>query len=159
MQQHFNDLEMRIRNFALTVVGALLAAVSFTYQQGLETNIAGLRFPAGLGFVAAAVFAWTGFFFMDRFWYHILLRGAVEHAAKIETEFSEKIPGIGLGKSISDASQNLRFLGIPMNSNRRLVAFYGTGYAMLVVVFSSLLLAQPSASKLSTTSPSAISKR
>jgi hypothetical protein len=87
---------------------------------------------------------------MDRFWYHILLRGAVEHAAKIEAEFSETIPGIGLGKSISNASQNLRFLCVPMNSNRRLVAFYVTGYAMLAVVFCSLLLAHPSASKLAT---------
>jgi len=36
VQQHFNDLEMRIRNFAITIVGALIAAMGFTYQQGLE---------------------------------------------------------------------------------------------------------------------------
>jgi FMN phosphatase YigB (HAD superfamily) len=41
VQQHFNDLEMRVRNFGLTIVGALIAAVGFTYQQGLETKVLG----------------------------------------------------------------------------------------------------------------------
>jgi hypothetical protein len=84
VHQHFNDLEMRIRNFAITVVGALIAAVSFTFQQGLQSKIFGIVMPAGVGLVAAAAFAWGGFFLMDRFWYHVLLRGAVMHSAKIE---------------------------------------------------------------------------
>jgi phosphoglycolate phosphatase-like HAD superfamily hydrolase len=42
VQQHFNDLEMRIRNFAITIVGALIAAIGFTYQQGLETTVLGI---------------------------------------------------------------------------------------------------------------------
>jgi hypothetical protein len=145
VHQHFNDLEMRIRNLAITVVGALIAAVSFAYQQGLETPIFGKTIPAGLGLVAAAVFAWGGFFLMDRFWYHILLRGAVQHSAKLEEQFGELIPGIALGKTISEASQNVKFFGIKMNSNRRLVAFYGVGLIMLAIVFIFLLFAQRSA--------------
>ena len=87
VQQHFNDLEMRIRNFAITVVGALLAAVGFTYQQGLEVDLLGFRMPAAFGFVFAAIFAWLAFFSMDRYWYHVFLRGAVRHASIIEDEF------------------------------------------------------------------------
>ncbi|HEX8165258.1 MAG TPA: HAD family hydrolase [Beijerinckiaceae bacterium] len=143
IQQHFNDLEMRIRNFAITVVGALVAAVGFTYQYNLETMIAGYRIPTGIGFIAAAIFAWSGFFLMDRYWYHILLRGAVAHAGIIEKQFADRIPGIGLGQSISQASGDVRFLGIKMNSNRRLTAFYVAGFLMLAVVLVSLLWAQP----------------
>jgi hypothetical protein len=73
VQQHFNDLCLRIRNFAITVAGALLAAVGFTYQYGLEAELVGYKFAAGMGFVVAAIFAWGAFFFMDRFWYHMLL--------------------------------------------------------------------------------------
>jgi hypothetical protein len=144
VHQHFNDLEMRIRNFAITVVGALVAAVSFTYQQGLQVKILGLMLPAGVGLVAAAIFAWGGFFLMDRFWYHVLLRGAVLHSAKIEDRYADAIPGIGLGKTISEASGNVTILGFKMNSNRRLEAFYALGAFLLIVIFFSLLWAQPS---------------
>lgn len=143
VHQHFNDLEMRIRNFALTVVGALIAAVSFTYQQGLQTHIFGAIIPAGLGLVAAAFFAWIGFFFMDRYWYHVLLKGAVTHSAKIEKRYASSIPGIGLGMTISEASGNVKIFGVKMNSDRRLEAFYLVGAAMIGVVFIFLLLAQP----------------
>lgn len=144
VHQHFNDLEMRIRNFAITVVGALIAAVSFTYQQGLQSTIFGVVMPAGVGLVAAAAFAWGGFFLMDRFWYHVLLRGAVMHSAKIEERYADAIPGIGLGKTISEASGNVFILGIKMNSNRRLEAFYLGGALMLAVIFFFLLWAEPS---------------
>lgn len=142
VHQHFNDLEMRIRNFALTVVGALIAAVSFTYQQGLHTHIFGINLPTGMGLIVAAIFAWAGFFFMDRYWYHVLLKGAVTHSAKIEKRYAESIPGIELGKTISEVSGDVKIFGIKMDSNRRLEAFYLVGLAMLVIIFVSLLFAK-----------------
>lgn len=154
VQQHFNDLSLRIRNFAITVVGALLAAVGFTYQYGLETEFAGYRFAAGLGFVIAAVFAWGSFFLMDRFWYHILLRGAVSHASSLENQFNGLIPGIGLTNKISDASRSVRFFGFKVDSKRRLEAFYAVGFLMLVIVFTSLLFAKPSRPTPNPTPPS-----
>jgi FMN phosphatase YigB (HAD superfamily) len=143
VHQHFNDLEMRIRNFAITVVGALLAAMSFTYQQGLQIEIFRQPVPAGLGLVVAAIFAWGGFFLMDRYWYHMLLKGAVDHSAKIEKRYADVIPEIELGKTISEASGNVTVLGMKMNSNRRLSAFYFLGGLMLIFIFVCLLLAKP----------------
>lgn len=143
VQQHFNDLEMRIRNFAISVVGALIAAVSFTYQQGLETQLFGARLPTGVGLVVAAIFAWGGFFLMDRYWYHILLKGSVKHAAKIEERYKDEIPEIGLGKTISEASGAVKFLGLNMNSDRRLTAFYFLGFVILALLFWVLLYAHP----------------
>lgn len=143
VHQHFNDLEMRIRNFAITVVGALLAAISFTYQQALQTTIGSWTFPSGLGLIGAALFTWGGFYLMDRHWYHVFLRGAVKHSAKIEGIYASTIPGIGLGQTISEASGTVRILGVKMDSNRRLDAFYSLGALMLLVVFVCLLFAQP----------------
>lgn len=144
VQQHFNDLSMRVRNFAITAVGAFLAAVGFTYQQGLQVELFGKVFSSGLGIIIAAAFAWFAFFLMDRYWYHVFLRGAVAHAAKIEAEFSDAIPGIGLGSTISDVSQKAKIFGIwKMNSERRLNSFYGLGFIMLAIVFFALWLGQP----------------
>ena len=142
VHQHFNDLEMRIRNIAITVVGALIAAVSFTYQQRLEISFWSVHLPAGVGLIAAAIFAWGGFFLMDRFWYHILLKGAVDHSAKIEKQFASSIPGIDLGKTISEASGNVTFCGFRLNSSRRLELFYLGGFLMLGLIFGCLLFAQ-----------------
>lgn len=159
VHQHFNDLEMRIRNFAITVAGAFLAAVSFTYQQGLQTKIFGVTVPAGAFLVAAAVFAWIGFFLMDRFWYHILLKGAVDHSAKIEKRYAATIPEIGLGKTISEASSNVKILGMKMNSNRRLEAFYLGGAVILTIIFSLLLWAKPQAPNPPAPAPAAAEKK
>lgn len=143
VQQHFNDLGMRIRNFAITIVGVLIAAVGFTYQHGLETSLFGFRYGTGLFLVAAAGFAWLAFFLMDRYWYHVLLKGSVTHAGKIETELNEKVPGIGLGKTISEVSGTVRVLGFTMRSERRLNTFYILGFLMLAVVFVALMFATP----------------
>lgn len=143
VQQHFNDLEMRIRNFAVTIVGVLIAAVGFTYQQSLETTLFGFKFAAGLGIVLAAAIVWLGFFLMDRFWYHILLKGAVKHASLIEKKYSDKIPFIGLGGTISEVSGSVKIWGVTMNSDKRLTNFYRLGFGMLAVIFVSLLFATP----------------
>jgi hypothetical protein len=154
VQQHFNDLSLRIRNFAITVVGALIAAVGFTYQYGLETDFAGYKFAAGLGFVIAAVFAWGNFFLMDRYWYHELLRGAVSHASSLEKQLNGFIPGIGLTNKISDASRSVKLFGLKVDSKRRLAGFYILGFLMLAVVFIFLLFAQPNRPTATPTPPS-----
>lgn len=143
VQQHFNDLEMRIRNFAITVVGVLIASVGFTYQQGLQADVFGLRISAGAGLVLAAGFAWLAFFFMDRYWYHVFLKGAVKHASSIEKEFSGKIPGISLGTTISQVSGDVKILCWRTNSEKRLTIFYGVGFAMIAIIFLTLIVAKP----------------
>ncbi len=72
VQMHFNDLAMRIRAFALTLIAALITAQSLT-----QVQIVWLPTAAALG-------CWIAFYFMDRWWYHYLLLGAVLHAQQIE---------------------------------------------------------------------------
>ena len=156
VQQHFNDLEMRIRNFAVSFVGVLIAAVGFTYQQKLETTIFGLKFAAGLGLVVGAIFAWTSFFLMDRFWYHILLKGSVKHALMIESAYTDRIPSIGLGKTISEVSGAVKVAGVTMNSDKRLTNFYLLGFGLLGVVFVCLLFAVPLKPDVPTAAPTPV---
>ncbi|TGS10061.1 HAD family hydrolase [Mesorhizobium sp. M2E.F.Ca.ET.209.01.1.1] len=142
VQQHFNDLEMRVRNFAITVVGALIASMSFTYQLGLTSEIWGIVFPAGTVLVAAAICAWAGFYFMDRYWYHVLLKGAVNHAAEIERLYGDDVPSIKLGSTVSEVSRGVELFGFKVNSTRRLQIFYYGGFAILVCVLVALFFAK-----------------
>ena len=80
---------------------------------------------------------------MDRYWYHILLKGSVKHTAIIENAYADRIPGIGLGKTISEVSGAVKIVGVTMNSDKRLTNFYLLGFAMLGVVFLCLLFARP----------------
>lgn len=143
VQQHFNDLEMRVRNFAITFVAALIAAAGFTYQQNLEVTVYGYRLAAGLGLVIAAFVPWSAFFLMDRYWYHVLLKGAVTHASRIEDTLKDRVPGIALSQTISEVSGKVRILGRTVNSDRRVTYFYLMGYAMLFIVLAALFFAAP----------------
>lgn len=48
VQQHFNDLEMRIRNIALSAMTAVLGAAAFAYHQGLQIQDETLSLPIWL---------------------------------------------------------------------------------------------------------------
>ncbi len=104
VQQHFNDLELRLRNFALIVTGALLGLGGYAIKDGgtidafsLEVSVAGLV-------VFCAIIPLFAFYFMDRLWYHRLLDGAVK--AGIEAEVALQAHGyrVSLGSMISTQS-------------------------------------------------------
>lgn len=96
VQEHFNDLEMRVRNFALTVLLAVFAAAGFALKDG-SSALAVLILVAGL--VALA-----GFYLMDEHWYHRLLVGAVVHGIELEEQLQDHVPGIGLTIAIKNES-------------------------------------------------------
>ena len=135
VQQHFNQIEIQIRNFALTVTGAIMAAGGITFRDGLTAKLFGMDVSLSLGLAVIAAAVWGGFWFMDRHWYHRMLKGAVDHAASLESRFQSSIPEIGLGKSISAASP-LNIFGISLNSNKKINLFYGIG-AIVIIGFGS----------------------
>lgn len=77
VQQHFNDLELRIRNFAITFTTAVLGLAGLALKELSSSPL-----PVALLFIGAL--GWGAFYFMDRFWYHRFLDAAGEHAGKIE---------------------------------------------------------------------------
>jgi hypothetical protein len=55
VQQHFNDLEMRIRNFAITILGALFGAASLALSRDVKIQFEGMNLPLGLFLLLAAL--------------------------------------------------------------------------------------------------------
>ena len=104
VQQHFNDLELRIRNFALIVVGALLALGGYAVRETVTLSVLGLNLSAAGLIIWSALIPLAAFYFMDRWWYHRLLKGAVAAGIPLEAALKEKGYPIALGEEISKAS-------------------------------------------------------
>jgi FMN phosphatase YigB (HAD superfamily) len=138
VQQHFNDLEMTIRNFAITLFAGVIGAIGLCIKDGLEIHIGPVVIPAAtiVGFLGAG--AWMMFYFMDQHWYHVFLRAAGQHAKTIETRWASLYPEIELSTRISEAStyQFPRWKPVQSTwtSTQRLRLFYYTGAVVLILI-------------------------
>jgi len=105
VQQHFNEICMKIRNVYVTLLAALIALLGailvraedpFFYVFGFQVHSAAIVLFAIL--VGSLLF-----YFIDLHWYHRLLVGSVKNGLDLESKFPE-IFGSGLTKSIGDNS-------------------------------------------------------
>lgn len=121
VQMHFNDMEMKIRSLAVTVITAISGAIGYLLKENIHHQ---KEFIVLLSFVGAA--AWLCFYLMDRFMYHKLLIGAVEAGIKTEKKLKELGIEVSLGEKIKHASplKNLFWSNLEMHSNQKLDFFY-----------------------------------
>jgi hypothetical protein len=104
VQQHFNDIEMKIRSLFVAMIAAVGAAQGFLIEKSLSFPLGSVKvlyaiFLPLLGVVAAYLF-----YFMDRYWYHRLLMGAVLQGGMIEEKYKNELPELALGAKISEQS-------------------------------------------------------
>ena len=130
VQQHFNDLELRIRNFALIVTGAFLGLGGYAIKDGGIIDVFGLEVSIAGLVVVSAIFPLLAFYFMDRLWYHRLLDGAVQAGIQAETALKQLGFTVDLGSQISSKSPfTLWVFKVPIHSKTKMDIFY----LMLVV--------------------------
>ena len=135
----FNDLELRIRNFGLTIVGVLLGATPFTLKDMLFIHIGRFDVSISVFLIIAALIVWLAFYFMDRLWYHDLLKGAVDHGEKIEESLKTEITEIVmLTTRISEASEKRKLFGLQLTSPRKMDMFYGI-FALCLILIAIVL--------------------
>jgi hypothetical protein len=106
VQQHFNEICMRIRNVFATLIAGLFALIGIleTRSNDIYISVSCLEVHALL-FVIAAIFGVSVlFYFMDRHWYHRLLVGAVMNGLEVESYLSKVAPGFQLTSKIGDNS-------------------------------------------------------
>jgi hypothetical protein len=139
VQQHFNDIEMRVRNYALTLLVAVLGASGLALQDDNQA-VAVMLLLGGL-------VAWAAFYLMDRHWYHPLLKGAVDHAKELEQKLAPHVPGVGLATAIANASPSVlrkadgvkRKTDWTLHSPRKMDIFYGLFGLVLIIIFVLVL--------------------
>lgn len=149
VQQHFNTIEMQIRNLAVTVLTATIAAAAIVHNE-LQQRIADalkdglpappatvvdvlcLHFSTADMIILGGLVAWGAFYFMDRWWYHPFLKAATDRATALEAIVAESAYGdiLGLSGSISGNSP-MRVFGKELRSNQKINLFYGTVAAVM----------------------------
>lgn len=137
-QMHFNDLCLRIRSFAISILGVFLGSAAIAYKFAGHLEVADYMLPAAAVFLGVSLIVWTSFYLMDRFWYHELLKGAVNHGRELEDLLSEQLPGIGLAHAIRRQSHS----ALNMNAAKKLTVFYGMIFlvqfiGLLVLIFGA----------------------
>ncbi len=147
VQQHFNEIELKIRNFAVTLFTFILTGVGFLYKEHTSIHLLDRYFSAAslLAFLGCAgIFL---FYFMDKFWYHRLLLGSVYQAIDIETRWKHSFPELNLSEKIKKLS-SLTILGISFGSNRKITYFYRGMLGLLFLLAVILFFDSPSRSHL-----------
>lgn len=133
VQQHFNDLELRIRNYAVTILAAILGLAAYGIKEDIQIVVLGHFISLSAAVLIAGIFPWLAFYFMDRFWYHRLLYGAVGHGSRIEDRWKTAIPEIALTDSIGKASP-LKIWCWTLHTTGKINCFYGAGVFLLVLL-------------------------
>jgi hypothetical protein len=104
VQQHFNDISMRIRSMFVTILLALFASIGFLYGKDLKLEIWKIDIQFAVLVPLFGIFGTYLFYFIDRYWYHRLLVGSVRHAINIETKYKNEMPELSLSKAIGAES-------------------------------------------------------
>lgn len=139
VQQHFNDLELRIRNFALVVTGAFLGLGGYAIKDGGVITLLGQVISIAGLVVFSAIIPLFAFYFMDRFWYHRLLEGSVKAGIEAEAALNGLGYKVNLGTEISTASPfKLWPTSWHVHSKTKMDMFYGLLLVALLIVAASL---------------------
>lgn len=104
VQQHFNDLEMKVRNFGLLIISAFISAIGVSLKSQYSAVVFGYDVPVAAFLSCGALVVWLLVFFVDVYWYHPLLIGSVKKGLDIEKQLSEQLPNINLTHTIGSES-------------------------------------------------------
>lgn len=136
VQQHFNDIALRIRNLSLTAFTFIIATLGYIIKENITFNINGIEINGITVFSFLGLLIIFCFFFMDKYWYHKFLLGAVMQASFIENKWHKIIPEIALSNSITKQSSLPLFYGkIKINSKKRFNYFYGPLMLIFLLFF------------------------
>lgn len=134
VQQHFNDLGMRVRALMVTIITLVLGATGVVYA-----NSTAMRWGPWTVSLAAMVPllglvpTWA-LWRLDARWYHVLLGSAVDEAKRLEDELQQLNVHVRVGRRV-------RTLHLRARSN--LHVFYGTFATVLVLISAALLVLGP----------------
>jgi hypothetical protein len=104
VQQHFNDIGMRIRSMFVTIMLALFASIGFLIDKKLAIPLGSYRIQFATILPVVGALGAGLFYFIDRYWYHRLLIGSVKQGMSIEKRYKDEIPELSLTEAIGKES-------------------------------------------------------
>jgi len=139
-QMHFNDMLMRMRTAAISVVVAIFGAAAALMGQfpDQRLSICGRKVHASVGVIFGGLVLWIVIFIMDYCYYYKMLLGAVERGQEFDrafekAEFYGQFHLFGMTTLISTA--------VRRPTARRLVClFYGVIFALGALFLAIVLI-------------------
>jgi hypothetical protein len=122
LQMHFNEMCMNLRRTAMSTLGALLATSAIAFRFGGQILINGKSVSIAIIFLGISFFVWMSFYFMDRYWYHALLRATVSYAEGLSDPASKAGLTVSLDMSAQIRQANHRSLN--MSGAAKINLFY-----------------------------------
>ena len=104
VQMHFNEIGMRIRGLFVTILLALFASIGFLFDKKLSLEVWRFNIQFAVLVPLFGIFATMLFYLMDRYWFHRLLKGSVNHAIQIEKKYKDSLPELSLSDEIGKES-------------------------------------------------------
>jgi hypothetical protein len=139
VQMHFNDIELRIRNLAVTISGAILGAAGLAVEKGITPlNVFSLKISIYFVLFTAGAIVLVLFHFMDRFWYHRLLKGSVISGSTLKNTLQQRGISIDLGQRISELSPFTLFCRVFHSTTKIDIFYYVPINMFLILAFVSL---------------------
>jgi hypothetical protein len=152
VQQHFNMIEMQIRNIAVTLLTAVVGAAVIgsarlsdvlstapvagdTAASQIPIQAAGYHITPASMILFGGLIAWFACYFMDRHWYHRLLQGSVSHSMYIEKQLENVFPYVSSSNTIKQISP-FKLFGKVIHSETKMDIFYfSIGIVLLILIF------------------------
>jgi hypothetical protein len=138
-QQHFNDIEMTIRNYAVTVLVAVLGGAALALKEKIVVDIGTTHISLSALVLIAGIIGWLGFYSMDLFWYHPLLIGSVRHGLRLEKLHKDRLPELALTTTIRDEAQRQT-----IHTASRITTFYLSGILLQGLFAAAVSFSYPS---------------
>jgi hypothetical protein len=120
VQMHFNEIGLKIRNFALTIYTFILAGIGFLINAKISGYIIGALILLG----AIVIFS---FYLIDKNWYHIYLKAVGKKTGEFEEKWFKDYPEMKMSTQIaldSKKNEKILFKYVEYNSTKRFSWFY-----------------------------------
>lgn len=142
VQQHFNDIALKIRNLAMTFLAAVVAGIGLSLKDKLSIDFIGVQIPVAIIICIGGIIIIQAFLFMDRYWYHQLLMGSVQYGEYLEKEYPHIFGQIGLTSQIS-ASSKVNYNNKVISSSDKFTIFYRNYLTRSLYVLLAVLSIPP----------------
>lgn len=137
VQQHFNDLALRIRSLYITVLGALFASIGFILKENIFIYMFGITLSASITILSICLVVIFSFWLMDLH-YHRLLIAAVKHGMSIEQAYQNEVP-LSLTTAIKN-EKPVTVFGHEIPSSKMINYYYFIGLAAVLSMTILFLL-------------------
>lgn len=142
VQQHFNDISLKIRNLYLTVFTFIITGLGFVLKENIIVHLFNFNIKLEFLFCLIGALIMNSFYLMDKYWYHKFLIGAGKQASLIENKWYKKFRELGLSNSISKESNYVRtykifkipLFSVKSNSTSRFSHYYKPSIFLLLAL-------------------------